>query len=585
MSAFADLEIGLHLWEKDNYSVEMRFSQSQSEAEQRLVSDGPTVKIDLAPFALLDPADPAYGALLYSCLFADPAVQGEFTKVRGIAEGLDVPLHVRLFIGPAATALHNLHWETLRDPRPKDGRDATAGAPLVTDQRVLFSRYLMSQEYRPVAPRPQDAPLKTLVVIGNGANLDQYHLAPIDVATEEARVRAALAGANVTVLCKGQATLDNLIEQAGQGCDVLYLVCHGTLLRQGDPRLWLEDAVGNVDVVAGGELVTRLRELDKQPRLVVLASCQSAGVGDDAATGDKGVLAALGPRLAEAGVPAVLAMQGNVTMKTLAVFLPAFFRDLARDGQIDLAMAKARGAVRDRPDAWMPVLFMRLRTGRLWYATGLEGRAGFDRWEGLLANIAEGKCTPILGSGLLEPMLGSSRDIARRWADTYRFPMEPQNREDLPQVAQFLAANYGAAFPAVELKNYLRRSVLQRYGTDLSEDVRKAQLEGMLSAAGELLRRTEANEPHKVLDYLPCPGFFTTNPDDLLADALREAGTLPLEPGPGAEGRRRGRGPSAVHLGRPRLPAERGSAVGLPSLRPIRRPGKGTGGADGRRLF
>jgi CHAT domain/SIR2-like domain len=527
MSAFADLEIGLHHWEKDSYSIELRFSQSQSEAEKRLVSDGPTVKIDPAPFALLDPADPAYGGLLYSCLFADPAVQREFAKVRDIALGLEVPLHVRLFIGPGAASLHSLHWETLRDPRPPDPRDVEAGASLVTDQRILFSRYMMSQEYRPVAPRPQGAPLKTLVVIGNGANLAQYHLAPVDAAAEEARARAALAGGEVTVLSRGQATLDNLIEQAGQGCDVLYLVCHGTLLKQGDPRLWLEDAVGNVAVVAGGELVTRLRELEKQPRLVVLASCQSAGAGDAAATGDKGVLAALGPRLAEAGVPAVLAMQGNVTMKTLAQFLPAFFRDLARDGQIDLAAAKARGAVRDRSDAWMPVLFMRLRTGRLWYAEGLEGKAGFDKWDGLLANIAEGKCTPILGSGLLEPMLGSSRDIARRWADTYRFPMEPQNREDLPQVAQFLAANYGAAFPAVELKSYLRRAVLRRYGDDLSEATRKAPLEGMLSAAGELLRRKDPSEPHKVLASLPCPVFFTTNPDDLLADALREAGKNP----------------------------------------------------------
>jgi hypothetical protein len=29
-------------------------------------------------------------------------------------------------------------------------------------------------------------------------------------------------------------------------------------------------------------------------------------------------------------------------------------------------MSEARAAVRDRPDWWMPVLFTRLRAGRIW---------------------------------------------------------------------------------------------------------------------------------------------------------------------------------------------------------------------------
>ena len=76
------------------------------------------------------------------------------------------------------------------------------------------------------------------------------------------------------------------------------------------------------------------------------------------------MLAALGPRLAEAGVPAVLAMQGNISVATISRFMPVFFRELQRDGQIDRAMAAARAAVRDRHDWWAPALFMRLRSGR-----------------------------------------------------------------------------------------------------------------------------------------------------------------------------------------------------------------------------
>lgn len=45
--------------------------------------------------------------------------------------------------------------------------------------------------------------------------------------------------------------------------------------------------------------------------------------------------------------------------------MPVFFSELLQDGQIDRAMARARGAVRKRDDAWMPALFLRLRGGRI----------------------------------------------------------------------------------------------------------------------------------------------------------------------------------------------------------------------------
>ena len=69
-------------------------------------------------------------------------------------------------------------------------------------------------------------------------------------------------------------------------------------------------------------------------------------------------------------------MQGNVTMKTAAAFMPVFFQELRRDGQVDRAASVARGAVRDRPDWWMPVLFMRLKSGRIGYKPGFSAEAG-----------------------------------------------------------------------------------------------------------------------------------------------------------------------------------------------------------------
>lgn len=60
-------------------------------------------------------------------------------------------------------------------------------------------------------------------------------------------------------------------------------------------------------------------------------------------------------------------MQGSVTMDTIAAFMPVFFHELQRDGQIDRALAAARASViTERPDWWMPVLFMRTPDGMLW---------------------------------------------------------------------------------------------------------------------------------------------------------------------------------------------------------------------------
>src|SRR5207247_2137873 len=128
----------------------------------------------------------------------------------------------------------------------------------------------------------------------------------------------------------------------------------------------------------------------------------------------------------------------NVRQQTVRRFMAVFFRELLRDGQIDRAMTEARFALRDEPDYWAPVLFTRLVNGRLWYDRRLAGAPGFDAWEGLLNGIRKERCVPILGSGLLEPFVGSARELARRWAQRSRFPFGASFHDQLPQVAQFL---------------------------------------------------------------------------------------------------------------------------------------------------
>ena len=92
---------------------------------------------------------------------------------------------------------------------------------------------------------------------------------------------------------------------------MLYLVCHGTLLRddsgrRASPTCGWSGRTGPPSASPGRRPGAALQDLPRRPVLVVLAACQSAGRPHEA-----GALAAVGPALAAAGVGAVVAMQGD----------------------------------------------------------------------------------------------------------------------------------------------------------------------------------------------------------------------------------------------------------------------------------
>jgi hypothetical protein len=158
-----------------------------------------------------------------------------------------------------------------------------------------------------------------------------------------------------------------------------------------------------------------------------------------------------------------------------------------------------------------------------------EERKGFEKWPALLRSIKRGQCTPILGPGLYEPFLGAPREIAQRWAEAYHYPMAPHERESLPQVAQYLTINQYQRAPYDELEEYLQGEIQARYAEDLPVNLRQGRvpLEKLLEAVGVRLRQELSVEPHQALAQLPLPIFITTNPDVLLASALKDAGKDP----------------------------------------------------------
>jgi CHAT domain-containing protein/SIR2-like protein len=524
LDEYADLEIGLHRRDAVTWTVELRFSLPNTDAETQLDVSGPLLAaIDPHELDVIDD-DEEYGLKLGEGLFGH-GVGAAFQTAVAASQGQGVRLRVRLVIGSSAAELNNLRWETLRSPRDR--------STLLTNENVLFSRYLSSQDWRPVGVRPR-GDLTALAVVAGPSDLDAIDagrpLASVRVDEELARAHEGMGSLSLTTLPGVAApTVANMLGQVRRGFDVLYLVCHGYMV-QDEPVLLLVDEDGHAAPLLGSELISQLRDLTRLPRLVYLASCQSAGAGVNRHSEDRGVLAALGPRLAEVGVPAVVAMQGNITMTTAAEFTRAFFESLDEDGLVDRATAVARAAVRKRPDWSVPALFMRLKSGRLWYVPGIaRGGEQFDKWPSLIADLKDGQCTPVIGPGITEALLGTRQEIATAWARSYRFPMAPHNRESLPQVGQYLSVNWGQRFLRRELRNHMRRTIVERYRDDLPADLLRedASLEDLIAAAWDVRHRREEVEPFSVLARLPAPVYVTTVYSRLLAQALIDADRKP----------------------------------------------------------
>jgi hypothetical protein len=114
--------------------------------------------------------------------------------------------------------------------------------------------------------------------------------------------------------------------------------------------------------------------------------------------------------------------------------------------------------------------------------------------------------------------------------------MAYHQREDLPQVTQFLAIKQkDSRFAPRSFLEYMCTGMVNLHGDDIEPELRdfkfeKASLDDLVVAFDKLLERVwrqrckvNPAEPHKVLADLPFRMYITTNPDSLLAKALSES--------------------------------------------------------------
>jgi hypothetical protein len=538
MKAYPDLEVTIDRSAdaaEHRYQVDMAFNDPDRDVPINPLTDGPAeVLLDPVELLPLETNPTAYGQKLCEMLFTDPVKRGG-GRGGGDVEARELRLRLRLRIRAKANALHVIRWETLADPLAAD-------KALMTSQAVLFSRFIESSDFRRTDSRPRDEQ-RALIVVANPTDLESRNFAPINVEFGIDQARLALGdGVEATVLAEnGQATLDNIFKHLREGYDILYLVAHGRLTKSGEPFLVLENEDGEAVQESGTQLIEEFYSMWQRPRLIVLAACKTGG--DGVLQTDEAALTALGPRLAREGIPAVLAMQGEISVETADEFMQSFFRALKEEEEIDTAAAIARNQVRERHDWWRPVLYMRSRSGRMsWYSAGFSpGDDGFN-WNVLVSRLRrnEADITPFVGVGLSEALFGTRRQLAQDWSEEESdFPLAPHDRDDLPQVSQYKVIENDRDYLVSEFVSYLCQNFRKRHERYLSEKHLQTRIEGLgedelvgflnelIKAVWEEHHALNPDDPYLALARQNIPIYITTAPGDLLTTALKLEGKRP----------------------------------------------------------
>jgi CHAT domain len=288
------------------------------------------------------------GGRLYRSVFREQirdCLKESEMEARRQGQGLRLRLHLDV-------AASNLPWEYLFDE---------AGGRFLSLSRLTpVVRYLEIDD----VPKPLrlDPPLHVLGVIASPSDYPG-----LDVATEWARLKDALSPLEeagvVDVELLSTATVDELLEVLQRGTyHVLHFIGHGGFRESSDEGVVLfEDGAGQSHQVTGEELGILLQD-HPTLRLVVLNSCEGArgGVGDP--------FSGTAQSLVRRRIPAVVAMQFEITDTAALRFSRSFYGALASNYPVDAAVAESRRWIRLSGNTFewgTPVLYMLAPDGRL----------------------------------------------------------------------------------------------------------------------------------------------------------------------------------------------------------------------------
>lgn len=291
-----------------------------------------------------------FGSKLYKAVFQD-ALQACLLRSIDQAEQQGNGLRVRLRLPPSLT---DIPWEYLYDSSLDRFFSHSTSTPLV--------RYLdLTQSIKPLSVTP---PLKVLAMI---ANPSDKSFESLDVEAEWQKIEKAVDDLKRRGLIQltrlPDATLSTLQKQLRrEQYHIFHFVGHGGFDQQTqDGVLLLEDENGRSRLISGNTLGTLLHD-HASLRLALLNACEGArGTRSDPFAG-------VAQQLVRQGIPAVIAMQFEITDRAAIQLSQEFYDALADGYPVDGALAEARKAIfaAGNDIEWgTPVLYLRAADSRL----------------------------------------------------------------------------------------------------------------------------------------------------------------------------------------------------------------------------
>ena len=286
-----------------------------------------------------------FGGLLFKSVFADK-IGACFRSSQNIARSRGRQLRIRLRVRNAPL-LSDLPWEFLYD---RQNNHFLALSPFVRELDLSRSS---------VEP-PLISPLRILVVNSKPAGVETLdgdrELRMLENALTDLRDNGLVELEQLEV-----ATLDELRSQLRRSeWHVLHFIGHGGFEDGNGGLLVFQNARGEAVEVSAEKLGFTLAG-HPTLRLVLLNACEGAR------TEVTDPFAGTAQQLMQQGIPAVVAMQFEITDDAAIVMSHEFYRALADGVDLDEALTNARLAVLDVSDVeWAtPVLYMSGEGGRL----------------------------------------------------------------------------------------------------------------------------------------------------------------------------------------------------------------------------
>ncbi|HEY6067102.1 MAG TPA: PQQ-binding-like beta-propeller repeat protein [Gaiellaceae bacterium] len=296
-----------------------------------------------------------FGRKLSKALFTGE-VGALFEASRQEASEQEHGLRVKLRI--QAPDLAVIPWEFLYDSNEDEFIALARGTPVV--------RYLELPQ--PVKPLTVTPPLHILGMIASPRDQD-----PLDTERERKRLETAVKplqdDGRLALSWVGGETWRDLQRSMRTGeWHIFHFIGHGAFVEESDEGfVALADEGGKTHLLSAANL-GRLLDDHHSLRLVVLNSCEGArGSNHD-------VLSSTSAVLMRRGLPAVVAMQYEITDRAAIEFTRSFYEAIADGQPVDGAVAEARIAVSlalERTLEWgVPVLYMHAPDGRIFELDG-----------------------------------------------------------------------------------------------------------------------------------------------------------------------------------------------------------------------